>query len=307
MRELSRSPRPVAALLAALMLLLSGCASSTPVSEPVAQAIIGAAPAADVSAVSVAADLVYDEATGQRLDICSPSTASASPRPAVLVVHGGSWARGGRADENWRPICQWLGSAGFVAVSVDYRLAPAAVFPAQIDDVAGALDWLLEPAQTERYGIDPERVGAFGGSAGGNLVSLLGTAEATSSRLSAVVDLSGPSDLTAAGLADDDPVAGVSAAVRTYLGCPDLAACPSAREASPLAQVDGSEPPFLIVHSARERVALSQSTRFADELRASGATAELLVQPGALHSIALLDDDLRTRVVTFLHAHLDAP
>ena len=303
MREPTRSPRRVAAVLAALALLLSGCASTTPVSEPVEQAL-GAAPAPDWSGVSVTADVVYDASTGQSVDVCSSPAPSAEPRPAVLVVHGGSWARGGKADANWRPICQWLGSEGFVAVSVDYRLAPAAVFPAQLDDVTAALDWLLEPEQTARFGIDPERVAAFGGSAGGNLASLLGTLPATSSRLAAVVDLSGPSDLSAAGLADDDPVVGVAAAVRSYLDCADLASCPSATAASPLAQVDGSEPPFLIAHAAHERVALSQSTRFAEALRGAGSSVDLLVLPGSLHSIALLDDALRARVVEFLRAHL---
>ncbi|MCJ1695544.1 alpha/beta hydrolase [Rathayibacter caricis] len=310
MRETSRTPRSFALSAATLTLTaaaLAGCASAAPVSEPIAQAA-GAVPSTQYSDIPVTADLVYDESTGQAVDVCSPVDAvDSAPLPAVLVVHGGSWARGDKADANWRPLCQWLASEGFVAVSVNYRLAPAAVFPAQIDDVSAALDWLLAPEQTERLGIDPERVAAFGGSAGGNLASLLGTDDDTSSELAAVVDLSGPSDLTAAGLADDDPVVGVAAAVRTYLDCPDLAACPAAEEASPISHVDGSEPPFLIAHSADERVSLSQSASFAAALEEAGAPVELLVVPGALHSIALLDDGLRSTIVDFLHAHLDAP
>ncbi|MWV51052.1 alpha/beta hydrolase fold domain-containing protein [Rathayibacter sp. VKM Ac-2803] len=308
MREPLRPTRSFAlsaAILALTAGLLAGC-SSAPVSEPIAQAP-GAAPVAAYPDVPVEADLVYDEATGQALDVCSPVDAGASPLPAVLVVHGGSWARGDKADVNWRPLCQWLASEGFVAVSVNYRLAPDAVFPAQIDDVSAALDWILDPAQTERFGIDPDRVAAFGGSAGGNLVSLLGTRESTSSRLAAVVDLSGPSDLTAAGLADDDPVVGVAGAVRTYLDCADLAACPAAAEASPLAHVDGTEPAFLIAHSAEERIALSQSSAFADALDAAGASVDFVVVPGAAHSIAMLDESLRGTIVEFLHAQLDAP
>lgn len=310
MREPSRPTRPIALCAATLGLIavaLTGCASAAPVSEPIAQAA-GAAPLAQYADVPVTADLVYDRATDQKADVCSPVDASSSaPLPAVLVVHGGSWARGDKADVYWRPLCQWLASEGFVAVSVNYRLAPAAVFPAQIDDVSAALDWVLEPEQTERFGIDPARVAAFGGSAGGNLVSLLGTADATSSRLAAVVDLSGPSDLTAAGLADDDPAIGVAEAVRTYLGCADLAECPAAEQASPLAHVDGSEPAFLIAHSAEERIALTQSSLFAEALEAAGSRVEFLVVPGAMHSISMLDDAMRDVVVDFLHEQLDAP
>ncbi|KQQ05353.1 MULTISPECIES: alpha/beta hydrolase [unclassified Rathayibacter] len=308
MREPLRPTRSFAlsaAILALTAGVLTGC-SSAPVSEPVAQAA-GAAPVAQYADIPVEADLVYDDSTGQAVDVCSPVDAGSTDLPAVLVVHGGSWARGDKADANWRPLCQWLASEGFVAVSVNYRLAPDAVFPTQIDDVSAALDWILEPAQTERFGIDPERVAAFGGSAGGNLVSLLGTREATASRLAAVVDLSGPSDLTAAGLADDDPVVGVAGAVRTYLDCADLADCPAATDASPLSHVDGSEPAFFIAHSAEERIALSQSSAFAEALEAAGASVEFVVVPGAMHSIAMLDDSLRATIVEFLHAQLDVP
>ncbi|WKK72134.1 alpha/beta hydrolase [Rathayibacter oskolensis] len=172
MREPLRPTRSFAlsaAILALTAAVLTGC-SSAPVSEPIAQAA-GAAPVTEWSDIPVESDLVYDDTTGQAVDVCSPVDAAAAALPAVLVVHGGSWARGDKADENWRPLCQWLASEGFVAVSVNYRLAPDAVFPTQIDDVSAALDWILEPEQTERFGIDPERVAAFGGSAGGNLVS----------------------------------------------------------------------------------------------------------------------------------------
>ncbi|MCJ1702254.1 alpha/beta hydrolase [Rathayibacter sp. VKM Ac-2926] len=315
MREPSRPTRPIALSSAILTLLavgLAGC-SSAPVSQPIAQAA-GVAAVTAYDDIPVTADLVYDEATGQALDVCSPVDAAAGAAlPAVLVVHGGSWTRGDKADPNWRPLCQWLASEGFVAVSVNYRLAPADVFPAQIEDVSAALDWILEPVQTERFGIDPSRVAAFGGSAGGNLVSLLGTDDALTaddagtSRLAAVVDLSGPADLTAAGLADDDPIVGVGAAVRGYLDCADLDGCAAAEEASPITHVDGSEPPFLIAHSAGERVALSQSQDFAEALDAAGASVDFVLVPGTRHSIAMLDDSLRRTVVDFLHEQLDAP
>ncbi|NQX12601.1 alpha/beta hydrolase [Microbacteriaceae bacterium VKM Ac-2855] len=301
MHNARRHPLRVIALLGVLA-ALSGCAATTPVSQPAAQAaLVSVVPDRDYSAVTIDADVVYDPATGQTVDICSPADGGDS-LPAVLEIHGGSWARGDKADANWRPICQWLASEGFVAVSVNYRLAPAAVFPAQLDDVTAAADWLRTNADS--YGVDPDRIAAFGGSAGGNLASLLGT---TTSGIAAVIDLSGPTDLTAEGMADDDPAIGIAAAVRTYLGCADLAACPAASAASPIAQVDAGDPPFFIAHSESERVALSQSQGFADALTDAGVDVQFEVQPGSLHSIAMLNDTLRGQIVDFLHRELVPP
>ena len=67
--------------------------------------------------------------------------------PAVVSIHGGSWARGDKANADWRNVCMWLASEGFVAASVNYRLVPDARFPAAIDDVALAVEWLRAPEQ----------------------------------------------------------------------------------------------------------------------------------------------------------------
>ncbi|NQX25982.1 alpha/beta hydrolase [Microbacteriaceae bacterium VKM Ac-2854] len=298
MHKTARASLRVIAIFGVLA-AIAGCA---PVSQPMAQAqLVSVVPDRDYSGITIDADIVYDAATGQTLDVCMPA-GGGDARPAVLEIHGGSWARGDKADLNWRPICQWLASEGFVAVSVNYRLAPAAVFPAQIDDVTAAAAWLT--ANAEDYGVDPERIAAFGGSAGGNLASLLGT---TSADIKAVVDLSGPSDLTATGMADDDPTVGIAAAVHSYLACADLAACPAASAASPIAQIDADDPPFFIAHSESERVALSQSQSFADALTAAGVDVEFRLQAGSLHSIAMLNDTLRGQIIDFLDRELAPP
>ncbi|MFF3601899.1 alpha/beta hydrolase, partial [Kitasatospora indigofera] len=119
--------------------------------------------------------------------------------PAVVSIHGGSWARGDKANDDWRNVCGWLASEGFVAYSLNYRLVPEALFPAAIDDVALAVEWMRTPANASRFGIDPARIGAFGGSAGGNLAALLGTRGTgpldEGSRVAAVAELSAPIDL----------------------------------------------------------------------------------------------------------------
>jgi acetyl esterase len=240
--------------------------------------------------------------------VCSPpdSAGTGEARPAVVAIHGGSWARGDKANADWRNVCLWLASEGFVAASVNYRLVPDARFPAAIDDVALAVEWLRAAEQAERFGIDPARIGAFGGSAGGNLAALLGTTD-EGSRVAAVAELSGPMGLSAAELAADGGSAWLSGIVGEYLGCAPGAgvdACPQQVDASPANRVDPTDPPFFIGHAQQEIVPLAQSQRFADTLNAAGVPVRLEVVPGANHSIGILDDALRPRVAAFLHAYL---
>ncbi|HEY1105374.1 alpha/beta hydrolase [Agromyces endophyticus] len=299
-------------------------------SEVVGDEIIGIRTFTPPAGLRVDADLEYgvrEDGTLLTLDVCrpaevtSPSTdasATADPAapettalPAVVSIHGGSWTRGDKANTDWRNVCLWLASEGFVGVSVNYRLVPGAVFPAAIDDVALAVEWLRDPEQAERFGIDPGRIGAFGGSAGGSLAALLGTtgdgALDSGSRVAAVVELSGPVGLGSAALDTDRASVWLRGIIADYLGCepnaPD-AHCPQAMEASAATHVDPSDPPMFIGHSEHEIVPLGQSTRLAAVLEAAGVPVELAVVPGGEHSIGILDEPLRERVATFLHARL---
>ena len=265
--------------------------------------------------LDVAEDLEYgtrEDGTLLTLDVCSPAPdALVSARPAVVSIHGGSWARGDKANADWRNVCMWLASEGFVAASVNYRLVPDARFPAAIDDVALAVEWLRAPEQVERFGIDPTRIGAFGGSAGGNLASLLGTSGEgpldEGMRVAAVAELSAPVGLGAAELVADGASPWLRGIVGEYLGCEPGAgidACPQQADASPATRVDPSDPPFFIGHSEQEVVPVGQSQRFAATLGAAGVPVELAIVPGVEHSIGILDEALRARVAAFLHAYL---
>ena len=284
-------------------------------SEVASAATIGIRTFTAPAGLRVEADLEYgtrEDGTLLTLDVCSPAPdALVASRPAVVSIHGGSWARGDKANADWRNVCVWLASEGFVAASVNYRLVPDARFPAAIDDVALAVEWLRAPEQAERFGIDPARIGAFGGSAGGNLAALLGTTGEgpldEGSRVAAVAELSGPVGLSAAELAADGGSAWLSGIVGEYLGCEPgagLEACPQQADASPANRVDPTDPPFFIGHAQQEIVPLAQSQRFADTLNAAGVPVRFEVVPGANHSIGILDEALRPRVAAFLHAYL---
>ena len=148
-------------------------------------------------------DLVYAK-TPQRelaLDLYIPD--GATKPPLIVWVHGGAWRAGSKA----KPPALWMLERGYAVASISYRLSQQAVFPAQIHDCKAAIRWLR--AHASKYGYDAERIGAWGASAGGHLVALLGTSSGVkelegdlgyndqSSRVQAVVDYFGPTDVTA--------------------------------------------------------------------------------------------------------------
>ncbi|MCD2441304.1 alpha/beta hydrolase [Agromyces sp. SYSU K20354] len=295
---------------------------SNAVSEVVTDDVVGIRTFTPPAGIRVEADLEYgtrEDGTLLTLDVCRPAAATASLAalgadeglPAVISIHGGSWARGDKANTDWRNVCLWLASEGFVAASVNYRLVPNVIFPSAVDDVALAVEWLRAPEQAERFGIDPARIGAFGGSAGGNLAALLGTRGDgpldEGSRVAAVAELSGPVGLGAAELAADEASVWLRGIIGAYLGCEpgtSDANCPQAADASPATHADPSDPPFFVGHAETEVVPLGQSQRFATSLAAAGVPVELAIVPGREHSVGILDESLRARVAAFLHAHL---
>jgi acetyl esterase/lipase len=263
------------------------------------------------SGITVTPDVVYGtQADGSllTLDVCAPSVreGARSPlAPAVISIHGGSWSHGDKGNSDWRGVCEWLASEGFVAFSVNYRLSPAAVFPAAIDDVSLAVEWLRTSSAADEYRIDPRRIGVFGGSAGGNLAALLGARGSgpltEGSRVAAVAELSGPVDLRPRELAADDTAPGLRRSALEYLGCESGHVCPQAAEASAVTQLDVSDPPVFAAASVDDYVPVAQATRYASELERHGIRHQLVTVPGGQHSIGILDAAMRAKVAAFLH------
>src|SRR5450759_3999204 len=111
--------------------------------------------------------------TAETLDVYEPSRGTA-PHPLLLVIHGGSWAFGSSALAGQNPLARMTVTAmlsrGFAIASINYRLAPANPWPAQIIDVRCAVRYLRSAAT--HWGVDPRRFAAMGNSAGAQLVSL---------------------------------------------------------------------------------------------------------------------------------------
>ena len=305
-----------AALLAGAVLALSACGPTgtdsdtvEPDSQPVYPQVTS------YPDIPVFENLAFGTADGTalQLDACLPGDAAidapeTEPRAAIVLIHGGSWKHGDKSNLNWRIVCQWFASEGFVAVSVNYRLVPAATFPAQLDDVQQAVRWLRDPAQVARFDIDPDRIGAFGGSAGGNLAALLGTQGSgpwtDDARIAAAATLSGPVDLRERIPTTDSYNEDFGQVVLDYLGCADFVECPGAAKASPVFLVDETDPPFFVAHSTEEFIPISQSEALVEALREHSIDTTYVTVEGTLHSIAILDDDVRQRVIEFFREKL---
>ena len=319
-RRSRRRPRwvvPVLSATLAVVLLAAGCALLGSASDTVQPASTEPwAHEVDYPGTRVISDVQYgtaDDGTALYLDVCLPEEpagdpAAVKPRASIIEIHGGSWARGDKSNVHYVNVCQWLASEGYVTISINYRLAPASIFPAAIEDARDAVRWLRDDTQVEQYNLDPELVGAFGGSAGANLAALLAVEGSgdldTGTRVAAVAELSGPIDLTAQGRMLGGLTTTFEQVQLDYLGCRTLTNCPQAEDASPLYDIDETDPPFFVGHSTNELIPLEQSEAFVAKLRDNGIATEFVTVEGPLHSIAMLDGDLRERIADFYAAEL---
>jgi acetyl esterase len=309
----SRRWAPAFAAAICVAVVLAGCAPSIPKTTPQAHHVtVGHAIYPHFPAyrnVRVVADQIYERPHGRAmlLDVCLPTEDADTARPAILAIHGGGWTHGSKTESDFRNVCEWLASAGYVTASIDYRLAPKYVYPDALHDADHAVEWLRAPAQVRRFAIDPAKIGILGSSAGGNLAALVGTqgsgSQTTGHRVAAVVDLSGPIDLTTKGDAGPD----LTPAIDAYLGCASLEICPHAREASPNTHVDSSDPPFFIANSTNELVPLHQAENFVTTLRAANVNAHFVVVGGTAHAVKMLHASLRDQIIQFLGSTLGNP
>jgi acetyl esterase len=243
-------------------------------------------------------DVVWRSVDGEllTLDAYVPDDRS-TDRPAVLLVHGGAWQGGDKRD--FAPQGEAFAGLGFVAVSVNYRLAPAHPLPAAIRDVQAAVEWLRAPAQVQRYRIDPGRIGALGGSAGGHLVAMLGTLGRGpldgDARVAAVVTWSALTDLRTI------PTAGFGIAL---YGCAS-SECPATAAAdSPVTHVDATDAPMLIVNATDDPIThIDQALELGARLDRAGVAHRVLLVPGSDHSTALAPAAW-DETVDYLETHL---
>ena len=229
---------------------------------------------------------------------------------AVLLMHGGGFNDGDKAKGREVQMAVELAKHGYVCMSINYKLWNKGIkkptWPRSLHDAKTAVRWLRTNA--DRLKIDPQRIGAFGNSAGGNLAAMLATTS--------------PAD----GLEPTEPLADVSTQVRCgidFYGALDLPNYHDMkmfqqtreenpaiyRKASPVSYVSPGDAPLLIVHgTADETVPVSQAHTMADALKKAGIEHQLEIIPDAPHTFFLVSKakDFRPLVFGFLDKHLKA-
>ena len=224
----------------------------------------------------------------QTMDIIRPRDASSTPRPTVLLVHGGGFRAG--TKEGYIGLAVKLAEHGYVAATANYRLAPRNQFPAAVQDVKAAVRFLR--ANAAKYQIDANHIGALGGSAGGHLVLMLGLTAGVeefegsgpnrdqSSAVQCVVDEYGPTDFTQSYSKSVDAAEVLPKFLGGDLDHERLAHMRS----SPLNWVTPNAAPILAIHgTADPYVAYEQSLWMIERLIAAGVPAELETISGAGH------------------------
>ena len=233
--------------------------------------------------------VVYGATAESELTLDVYPVATPGPHPACLLIHGGAWSAGSPASE--RGLGQALSRQGIVCFAVAYRLAPRYKYPTQVQDCARAARWVR--AHAVQYGVDADRLGAWGVSAGGHLALLLGTMapgdyqadddpnRALSGKVGCVVDFFGPADLRGSSC----PPAAAMYLTR-FLGEPPGSDSDLYADASPVTHVTSDDAPVLLVHGDADRlVPLSQSQAMQAALDAAGVENQLIVVKHASHNL----------------------
>jgi len=253
------------------------------------------------------------------MDIFIPRQRSKAMIPAILWLHGGGWERG---DKNGNSGALMLAHAGFVTASIFYRLSGDDPFPADIEDCKCAIRYLR--ANAAKYGIDPNRIGVSGASAGGHLAELVATADEkaglegtggwpnVSSRVQAASAYYGVSDFTVGAMQFQHHTGKV--VVKLFRGDenerPELY-----RQASPIRHVSKNNPPLLLVHGEKDDlVPFSQSVEMAKAYRLAGLTVEFIPVRNAGHDFEQVGpeeispsvDEIHQRTIAFFRRYLEA-
>lgn len=223
----------------------------------------------DRASARVAKDVPYGDGERLKLDVYSPRSAEARPRPVILFFYGGSWNSGRRQDYAF--AARALAARGFLVVVPDYRLVPEARYPDFLKDCAAALRWARRHAA--RYGGDGERIVLSGHSAGAYNAamlaldpSLLGADRAA---VRGFVGLAGPYDFLP--LDDNSTIAA-------------FGAWPRPAETQPISYAAAGAAPFLLLHGDGDsRVKPRNSLKLAGLLRDAGADVRLKLYPGLGH------------------------
>jgi len=229
-------------------------------------------------------DIEYSNVAGVSLKLDANIPDGPGPFPTVIVVHGGGFT-GGNKQMYVTPIFEPLTHAGFAWFSIDYRLAPQYPFPAAIEDVDHAIEWVK--AHASEYKVDTHRIALLGESAGGHLVSYVGTQTDPRWRVAAVVSFYGPHNLMGEyEMRQRQTIEPTALEAFLHITTFDAQAFKRLKEASPINHVRWGMPPYLLIHGTDDKlVDYQQSVKMCDRMRQAGDSCELYTVDGAGHGM----------------------
>ncbi len=248
------------------------------------------------NSITVTENIAYrtDKGPNTVLDLAKP-TQAAGQRPAILIIHGGGWSAGSKNDAVYRSLMIDYAMKGYVVCNMNYRLVQEAPFPACIEDVRCAIRWMK--AHAAELGIDPERIGTFGHSAGGHL-SLMAGVSADSPDFP---DEGGPWKEQTASVA-----CAVGGAPPTEIGNPN-SPWSQHPEWWPVGYIHRLTTPLLVLQGAEDPIVRPNLTLdWVTKMRSAGTPVELVLVHGQ-HGVAF-DQQLeftRPAMDAFFARHLD--
>ena len=241
--------------------------------------------------IVVQKDIVYKQvdSTSLQLDIYKMRDLNKAA-PVLIFIHGGSWAKGKRSD--YLPYLLDYAEKGYVTAPVSYRLSGVAHYPAAVEDVKSAVQWIQ--AHSEAYMINPEKIALIGGSAGGHLAMMVAYDDNNGSKVQAVVNLYGPTDLST-------EYARNRSEIHQFLGKNYQEAPFLYKAASPRTYISQNDPPTLIFHGTIDAlVPVSQSDSLHKWLDQAGVPNDYHRLKGWPHTM-----DLSKKVNDYCQFYMD--
>jgi acetyl esterase/lipase len=258
-------------------------------------------------------DVVYatvpvegDESFELLMDVAFPKKSGDQRLPAVVYLHPGGFRSGSRSSG--RAFIIAMAQGGYVAATVDYRLAGQAHYPAAVHDCKAAIRFLR--ANADELGIDPDRIGVWGTSAGGHLAALVATSAdvaelegsvgttGVSSAVACAATVSGSSDFTAEHLRRQG-----HAILEEWFGQPLKDIPDQLKQASPVTHVDLDDPAMLIIHGENDQtVPVTQARTLHEKLIAAQVPSTLHIVVDGGHGLG--GPEVFRRVKRFFDLHL---
>jgi acetyl esterase/lipase len=264
------------------------------------------------------------QSSAQKLDIYLPDEGN-GPFPVILSIHGGAFKGGDKADRQVIPMLEGL-KCGYAVVSINYRLSGESIFPAQIYDVKAAIRWIR--ANAKQFKLNPDRIAAWGGSAGGHLSAMAGVSGDVkdledlsqgnadqSSRIQAVVDWFGPTDFLTMdeqlkeSRVSNPQIHSIPDSPESELIGKNITDAPElVKAANPETYISKDDPPFFIQHGLTDNlVPYQQSVNLTNKLEPvigkEKVTLELIPETGH-GGPAFQSEQNINRVFAFLDKYL---